>query len=165
MIAMALSCQPKLLIADEPTTALDVTIQAQILDLMIKLKEEFDTAIMLITHNLGVVAQMAQRILVMYAGKVVEEAPVYELFDHPLHPYTRGLLSSIPKIEQIHFKGKVRLQEIPGLVPSLSRIPKGCSFHPRCDSAMALCREEPPRLFEAGEKHLVRCWLREKGDE
>jgi peptide/nickel transport system ATP-binding protein/oligopeptide transport system ATP-binding protein len=165
MIAMALSCQPRLLIADEPTTALDVTIQAQILDLMIKLKEEFDTAIMLITHNLGVVAQMAQRILVMYAGKVVEEAPVYELFDHPLHPYTQGLLSSIPKIEQIHFKGKVRLQEIPGLVPSLSRIPKGCSFHPRCNSAMALCREEPPRLFEAGERHLVRCWLREKGDE
>jgi len=153
-----------LLIADEPTTALDVTIQAQILDLMVKLKEESDTAIMLITHNLGVVAQMAQRILVMYAGRVVEEAPVYELFDHPLHPYTQGLLRSIPKLEQIRSKEKVRLQEIPGLVPSLSRLPKGCSFNPRCHSAMTVCREQPPPLVEAGQKHLVRCWLREKGD-
>ena len=164
MIAMALSCQPRLLIADEPTTALDVTIQAQILDLMVKLKEESDTAIMLITHNLGVVAQMAQRILVMYAGRVVEEAPVYELFDHPLHPYTQGLLRSIPKLKQIRSKEKVRLQEIPGLVPNLSRLPKGCSFNPRCHSAMTVCREQPPPLVEAGQKHLVRCWLREKGD-
>jgi oligopeptide/dipeptide ABC transporter ATP-binding protein len=162
MIAMALSCRPRLLIADEPTTALDVTIQAQILDLMVKLKEQMGAAILLITHNLGVVAQMAQRVLVMYAGKIVEEAPVEELFDTPLHPYTRGLLNSIPKIEQIHLAGPQRLQEIPGLVPSLFRLPKGCAFRPRCRQAMDRCREASPGFFEVMPGHFSRCWLQEK---
>ena len=162
MIAMALSCQPQLLIADEPTTALDVTIQAQILDLMIKLKEQMGTAIILITHNLGLVAQMAERILVMYAGKVVEEAPVKALFDHPQHPYTKGLLNSIPKIDEIYSGEKRPLQEIPGVVPSLFHIPKGCSFHPRCAWAMEKCTNESPGFFETPRGHFSRCWLQEE---
>jgi peptide/nickel transport system ATP-binding protein/oligopeptide transport system ATP-binding protein len=162
MIAMALSCQPQLLIADEPTTALDVTIQAQILDLMIKLREEMGTAIILITHNLGLVAQMAERILVMYAGKVVEEAPVKALFDNPQHPYTKGLLNSIPKIDEIHSEGKRRLQEISGVVPSLFHIPEGCSFHPRCAWAMEKCTNESPGFFETEKDHFSRCWLQEE---
>jgi oligopeptide/dipeptide ABC transporter ATP-binding protein len=162
MIAMALSCRPRLLIADEPTTALDVTIQAQILDLMVKLKEQMGTAILLITHNLGVVAQMAQRVLVMYAGKIVEEAPVEELFDNPLHPYTRGLLTSIPRLDLVHLGEPQRLQEIPGLVPSLFHLPKGCAFRPRCLQAMDRCRREPPDFFEVRPGHSIRCWLQEK---
>lgn len=162
MIAMALSCRPQLLIADEPTTALDVTIQAQILDLMIKLKEQMGTAIMLITHNLGVIAQMAERVLVMYAGKVVEEAPIKAIFDNPQHPYTKGLLHSIPKIDQATTVEKERLQEIPGVVPSLFHIPKGCSFHPRCPRTMEICREEPPLFFEVEKDHSCRCWLLER---
>jgi len=162
MIAMALSCRPKLLIADEPTTALDVTIQAQILDLMVKLKEQLGTAIILITHNLGVIAQMAERVLVMYAGKVVEETSVKTIFDDPKHPYTKGLLHSIPSIEQAYTVEKERLQEIPGIVPSLFHIPKGCSFHPRCEATMEICREEPPPFFEVGEGHRSRCWLMQR---
>ena len=162
MIAMALSCQPRLLIADEPTTALDVTIQAQILDLMIKLKEEMGTAILLITHNLGVVAQMAERVLVMYAGKVVEEAPVKSIFDNPQHPYTQGLLNSILKLDDISTEDKRRLQEIPGVVPSLFQLPNGCSFHPRCKWAMDKCGKESPGFFQMGKGHFSRCWLQEK---
>jgi oligopeptide/dipeptide ABC transporter ATP-binding protein len=162
MIAMALSCQPRLLIADEPTTALDVTIQAQILDLMIKLKEEMGTAILLITHNLGVVAQMAERVLVMYAGKVVEEAPVKAIFDNPQHPYTKGLLNSILQMDDIYSGEKKRLQEIPGVVPSLFHLPNGCSFHPRCKWAMERCRQEPPGFFRIEKGHFSRCWLQEK---
>jgi len=159
MIAMALSCQPQLLIADEPTTALDVTIQAQILDLMVTLKEKTGTAIMLITHNMGVVAQMAERVLVMYAGKVVEEAPVERIFETPQHPYTQGLLNSIPRIEHGFSRERQRLQEIPGVVPSLFHLPDGCSFHPRCAQAWERCRIDPPDLFQAGPGHFARCWL------
>jgi len=162
MIAMALSCRPRLLIADEPTTALDVTIQAQILDLMVKLKEQLGTAIILITHNLGVIAQMAERVLVMYAGKVVEEASVKTIFDDPKHPYTKGLLHSIPSIEQAYTVKKERLQEIQGIVPSLFHIPKGCSFHPRCQWTMEICREEPPQFFQVAKGHLSRCWLMQR---
>jgi len=162
MIAMALSCRPQLLIADEPTTALDVTIQAQILDLMIKLKEQMGTAIILITHNLGVIAQMAERVLVMYAGKVVEEASIKAIFDDPKHPYTKGLLHSIPKIDQATTVEKERLQEIPGVVPSLFHIPKGCSFHPRCQWTVEICREEPPGFVQVEKDHFCRCWLLER---
>jgi oligopeptide/dipeptide ABC transporter ATP-binding protein len=162
MIAMALSCRPQLLIADEPTTALDVTIQAQILDLMVKLKEQMGTAILLITHNLGVVAQMAQRVLVMYAGKIVEEAPVEELFDNPLHPYTQGLLNSIPKLDLVHLGEPQRLQEIPGFVPSLFHLPKGCAFRPRCRWVMDRCRRESPDFSEVRPGHSIRCWRQEE---
>ncbi len=126
MIAMALSCNPEILIADEPTTALDVTIQAQILDLMIQLKEDYETAIMMITHDLGVIAELAERVIVMYAGKIVEEAPTQELFDDPKHPYKQGLLSSIPKLGDRSKHGRQRLQEIDGIVPSLYTLPAGC---------------------------------------
>lgn len=159
MIAMALSCNPSLLIADEPTTALDVTIQAQILDLMASLKEEFNTAIILITHDLGVVAETVARVVVMYAGKVVEEADVYNIFEQPLHPYTVGLLRSIPRID-LSVKKKERLQEISGIVPIPSQLPSGCLFHPRCSSVMDICRQKSPELkYYNEEKHKVRCWL------
>jgi oligopeptide/dipeptide ABC transporter ATP-binding protein len=158
MIAMALSCNPSLLIADEPTTALDVTIQAQILDLMAGLKDEFDTAIILITHDLGVVAETVARIVVMYAGKVVEEGDVYSIFEHPLHPYTVGLLQSIPRIDLSTVK-KARLHEIEGVVPIPSRLPSGCLFHPRCPRMMDVCREKLPELKAETEGHNVRCWL------
>jgi peptide/nickel transport system ATP-binding protein/oligopeptide transport system ATP-binding protein len=159
MIAMALSCDPEILIADEPTTALDVTIQAQVLDLMLKLKEDFDAAIILITHDLGVVAEIAQRIEVMYAGKVVEEAQTLAIFEDPKHPYTRGLLRSIPKLGQRAQHGRQRLQEISGIVPSLYELPSGCSFYPRCPDAKAVCQERPPGLTDVGDNHRVRCWL------
>jgi len=159
MIAMALSCDPEILIADEPTTALDVTIQAQVLDLMIELKENFDAAIILITHDLGVVAEIAQRIEVMYAGKVVEEAQALSLFEDPKHPYTRGLLKSIPKLGQRAKHGRRRLQEIPGVVPSLYELPAGCSFYPRCSQAKAICQENVPELIDLEDSHRVRCWL------
>ena len=157
MIAMALSCNPSLLIADEPTTALDVTVQAQILDLMNKLKEEFQTAIMLITHDLGVIAETAQNVIVMYAGKVVECGGVEVLFEEPLHPYTRGLLSSIPDEQAI--KTKKKLQEIPGIVPNLVDIPPGCLFHPRCSRKIDICIKESPLFFIPKENHKVACWL------
>ncbi len=159
MIAMALSCNPSLLIADEPTTALDVTIQAQILDLMTSLKEEFNTSIILITHDLGVVAESVARVVVMYAGKIVEEADVYNIFGHPLHPYTEGLLRSIPRIDLAAAK-KQRLQEIEGIVPMPSQLPQGCAFHPRCPKVMDVCRQQIPELKpHKDDEHKVRCWL------
>ncbi|MGE7762233.1 ABC transporter ATP-binding protein [Peribacillus sp. NPDC097895] len=155
MIAMAMSCDPTLLIADEPTTALDVTIQAQILELMRKLKEEKGTAIMLITHDLGVVAEMCDRVVVMYAGKVVEEADILEIFENPKHPYTKGLLNSVPKMGQ----KTNRLESIPGNVPIPTNMPKGCKFAPRCSQAMDICQEQDPDLLQIAEGHRCRCFL------
>jgi peptide/nickel transport system ATP-binding protein len=157
MIAMALSCNPQLLIADEPTTALDVTIQAQILDLLGELKSQFGTAIMLITHAMGVVAETAQRVVVMYAGKVVEEAPVAELFARPRHPYTQGLIRSIPRLDKAG--AKTRLEAIPGTVPSLADLPPGCRFAPRCRFAMPICTAAVPPLREVAPGHKVACVL------
>jgi oligopeptide/dipeptide ABC transporter ATP-binding protein len=159
MIAMALSCNPEILIADEPSTALDVTIQAQILDLMMQLKEDFNAAIMLITHDLGVVAEIAQRVVVMYAGKVVEEGDTVAIFEDPKHPYTQGLLKSIPKLGQRSRHGRERLKEITGIVPSLYELPPGCSFYPRCPQKMELCHEHGPELVDTGGNHCVSCWL------
>ena len=159
MIAMALACNPEILIADEPTTALDVTIQAQILDLMMRLKEEFGAAIMMITHDLGVIARISQRIIVMYAGKIVEAGPTAVFFESPAHPYTRGLLKSIPKLGERSRLGRNRLQEIKGIVPSIFDLPPGCSFNPRCSEAMPICSQEAPPLFDVGDGHRVRCWL------
>ncbi len=156
MIAMALSCNPRLLMADEPTTALDVTIQAQILELMKKLKKELGMAIMLITHDLGVVADMAQRIVVMYAGKIVEEADTVSLFRKPLHPYSEGLLNSIPRLN----RPKGRLYVIPGQVPNPINLPPGCHFGPRCECAQSICREREPELKDVGGGRLVSCWIR-----
>lgn len=158
MIAMALSCNPQLLIADEPTTALDVTIQAQILKLMKGLITEFDTSILLITHDLGVVAEMADRVVVMYAGQVVEETDVFTLFREPKHPYTKGLLESTPKIHEL----RDELSSIPGIVPSPLNYPKGCRFIDRCPYAMGKCAEVQPKLEEILPKHSVRCWLHEE---
>jgi peptide/nickel transport system ATP-binding protein len=158
MIAMALACDPRLLIADEPTTALDVTIQAQILDLMRKLKEKTGAAIMLITHDLGVVAEMAQRVVVMYAGRKVEEAPVASLFAQPRHPYTQGLLDSIPHLGSAGGNGRKRLQEIPGMVPSMREAIAGCIFAPRCAHATERCRREYPPLEVKSAGHMVACW-------
>jgi peptide/nickel transport system ATP-binding protein len=160
MIAMALSCNPKLLIADEPTTALDVTIQAQILKLMLELKGRFGAAIMLITHDLGIVAETCQRVIVMYAGRKVEEADVFELFDRPMHPYTRGLMASIPR-RRAGVRSR-RLSEIPGIVPSLRETIAGCAFAPRCGFATERCRREAPPLAEHGGAHLVACWEADK---
>jgi peptide/nickel transport system ATP-binding protein len=158
MIAMALSCNPKLLIADEPTTALDVTIQAQILDLLNELKAKLGMAVMLITHDMGVIAETAQRVMVMYAGKVVEEAPVKDLFKEPLHPYTQGLLRSIPRID-IAATQKKRLEAIPGVVPSLLELPPGCRFAPRCQFVKPMYTEKEPALKEVRPGHKVACWL------
>jgi len=160
MIAMALSCNPKLLIADEPTTALDVTIQAQILKLMLELKGRFGAAIMLITHDLGIVAETCQRVIVMYAGRKVEEADVFEFFDRPMHPYTRGLMASIPR-RRAGLRAR-RLSEIPGIVPSLREPIAGCAFAPRCGFATERCRNVAPPLAEHGGGHLVACWEAEK---
>jgi len=163
MIAMALACEPKLLIADEPTTALDVTIQAQILDLMRELKERTGAAIVLITHDLGVVAEMAQRVVVMYAGRKVEEAPVAELFERPRHPYTRGLLDSIPKLGAASGGGgATRLSEILGTVPSLAEPIVGCAFAPRCAYATPRCRTDYPPLEEKVPGHHAACWESER---
>ena len=160
MIAMALSCNPKILIADEPSTALDVTIQAQILDLMRELRDDFGTSIILITHDLGVVAEMGERVLVMYAGRKVEEASVEELFHYPLHPYSEGLMTSIPRLnESLAEDGdRVRLQEIPGMVPSLIEEIPGCLFAPRCSYASEQCVAESPRLAEYRKQHHAACW-------
>ena len=159
MIAMALSCDPELLIADEPTTALDVTIQAQILDLMKKLQKEAQSSILLITHDLGVVAEMCSRVIVMYAGKIVEEAPVGPLFNSPTHPYTQGLIASVPKLGS----GVKVLPSIPGSVPDLASMPKGCRFAPRCKYATAKCHEKEPELVTVGENQRCRCWLKQEG--
>jgi oligopeptide/dipeptide ABC transporter ATP-binding protein len=158
MIAMALSCNPRLILADEPTTALDVTIQAQIMSLMQRLKEEFKTSIVLITHDLGVIAEMASRVIVMYAGKVVEEAPVKELFKDPRHPYTQGLLGSIPVIGRKQQTGR-RLQEIAGIVPSPAEMPQGCRFNPRCGKAVEPCSQKEPPMVRLAEHRRVSCWL------
>jgi len=158
MIAMALACNPRLLIADEPTTALDVTIQAQILDLMRGLKEKTGAAIVLITHDLGVVAEMAQRVVVMYAGRKVEEAAVDDLFARPRHPYTEGLLNSIPRLAEAGAAGRPRLTEIPGTVPSLTEEVAGCVFAPRCSYATERCRREYPPLEEKAPAHFAACW-------
>jgi peptide/nickel transport system ATP-binding protein len=163
MIAMALACNPKVLIADEPTTALDVTIQAQILDLMRELKTQIGTAIVLITHDLGVVAEMAQRVVVMYAGRTAEEAPVAALFARPLHPYTQGLLNSLPRLGASLDGGiELRLAEIPGTVPSLRETIAGCAFAPRCAHATGLCRHEMPRLEEKEPGHFAACFYTER---
>jgi len=160
MIAMALACNPKVLIADEPTSALDVTIQAQILELMASLQRKLGTAVILITHDLGVVAETADRVIVMYAGRKVEEAAVDELFAHPLHPYTRGLMRSIPRLALMRRETAPdgRLQEIPGMVPALSNLPAGCTFAPRCGFASDICRREYPRYEEKRAGHRAACW-------
>ncbi|MBN9513400.1 MAG: ABC transporter ATP-binding protein [Alphaproteobacteria bacterium] len=164
MIAMALSCNPKVLIADEPTTALDVTIQAQILDLMRELQETFGTAIILITHDMGVVAENADRVVVMYAGRKVEETDAARLFDNPGHPYTRGLLASIPHLDAAAQSDarRARLNEIKGMVPSLFNLPQGCSFAPRCGLASDRCREVRPPLEEQRPGHWIACWHADK---
>lgn len=157
MIAIALACNPELMIADEPTTALDVTIQAQVLDLMNKLKEDLGASILLITHDLGVIAEMAQSVAVMYAGKIVEFAEVVELFRHPKHPYTLGLMDSIPKLDSPVAEDKM-LKAIPGVVPSLLDLPEECSFERRCSQVSDLCRQKDPPLVELRSGHWVRCW-------
>jgi peptide/nickel transport system ATP-binding protein len=161
MIAMALACNPKVLIADEPTTALDVTIQAQILDLILDLQSRLGTAVILITHDLGVVAETAQRVIVMYAGRKVEEAEVTALFDLPLHPYTRGLLGSVPRLDA-EDNGGARLQEIPGMVPALHSLPEGCAFAPRCALATERCRQEAPPWLALRPGHWAACWHAER---
>jgi len=160
MIAMAVACQPQVLIADEPTTALDVTIQAQILDLLLRMREELGTAVILITHDLGVVAETAQRVVVMYAGRKIEEAPVDALFAEPLHPYTHGLLASVPHLASLNPDAAPaeRLQEIPGMVPPLTNLPPGCAFAPRCPHADAQCRAAYPPFEARRPGHAVACW-------
>jgi peptide/nickel transport system ATP-binding protein/oligopeptide transport system ATP-binding protein len=161
MIALALACNPRVLIADEPTTALDVTIQAQILELMIDLRENLGTSILLITHDLGVIAETAHRVAVMYAGKIVEEADVGTIFKNPLHPYTRGLMKSVPRIDE---SGSTRrLAEIPGMVPNLYHLPPGCSFFDRCPVGREKCRTASSKLFAVDAGHSVRCWLARDG--
>jgi len=159
MIAMAIACNPALIIADEPTTALDVTIQAQILRLLRGIVDNFHTAMILISHDLGIIAEVADHVAVMYAGQIVEYANTFDLFHNPLHPYTEGLLNSIKSLEG-EIKG--RLKSIGGTVPELHSLPEGCRFHPRCGYVMPVCTHEEPDLIECGNGHLVRCWLREK---
>jgi peptide/nickel transport system ATP-binding protein/oligopeptide transport system ATP-binding protein len=160
MIAMALCCSPRLIVADEPTTALDVTIQAQILELIHRLRVDTGTAILLITHDLGVIAEMADTVAVMYTGRIVEYAPCDNLFDNPCHPYTLGLMHSIPKIDQPMTETKY-LQAIAGVVPSLLDLPSGCAFQERCNRVMSKCRRDPP-FFTISDGHRVRCWLHER---
>ncbi len=162
MIAMALACRPKVLVADEPTTALDVTIQAQILDLIGDLQREFGTAVVLITHDLGVVAETAKRVVVMYAGRKVEEAPVEEIFARPYHPYMQGLMNSIPRVGSargLDVAPDERLQEISGIVPPLNDLPPGCAFEPRCTKADARCKTQRPELATKAPDHIAACWL------
>jgi len=161
MIAIALACHPGLLIADEPTTALDVTIQAQILDLINELKEKLNMGVMMITHDMGVVAEVADRVMVMYAGKKVEEGTVTEIFENPKHPYTIGLLNSVPNVDDPDFE----LEPIPGSMPSLTEQITGCRFNPRCKFATDMCREIAPPEFSTEEGHMVSCWLHEKVEE
>ena len=156
MIAMALSCNPRLLLADEPTTALDVTIQAQILEIMARLSREFGTAVVIITHNLGVVARYANRVNVMYAGKIVESSSARELYGNPRHPYTLGLLRSVPRLDEAR---RDKLVPIEGLPPDLANVPKGCSFYPRCSYHVERCLQEEPPLMLVDEKHYAACWV------
>ena len=155
MIAMALSCDPRLIIADEPTTALDVTIQAQILELMQDLASDFGTAMIIITHNLGVVARYAHRVIVMYAGKIIETGDSREIYHDPKHPYTLGLLASVPRLDETE---RTRLEAIEGLPPNLVNMPAGCSFAPRCRFAIEQCIEEAPTLADTGDGHTAACW-------
>ncbi len=157
MIAMGLICEPKLLIADEPTTALDVTTQAQILKLMRELRDRVGTSIILITHDLGIIAEMCDEVNVMYAGQIVEQGSVFDLFDRPGHPYTRGLLASIPKATEA--RGQGRMPSIPGMVPNLQQLPPGCRFNPRCGDVMPVCRQAEPAPATVGAGHVARCWL------
>ena len=157
MIALAIACDPELLIADEPTTALDVTIQAQIIELMLSLQDKMGSSILLITHDLGVIAETADRVAVMYAGRIVEEADVKTIFQNPLHPYTRGLLNSVPNINKID--SATRLQEIPGIVPNLCYLPSGCAFMNRCPVKTKICESEKPKLLNIENQHSVRCWV------
>ena len=161
MIAMAMVCRPKLLIADEPTTALDVTIEAQILKLMKQLRDEIGMSIIIITHNLGVVAELCDYVYVMYAGKIMEQAETFELFDHTAHPYTKGLMDSIPRIGS----NAEHLHTIPGVVPNLLHLPKGCLFSNRCPYADDRCRQERPELYQVSQQHCARCFLLEKTGE
>jgi oligopeptide/dipeptide ABC transporter ATP-binding protein len=161
MIAMALACRPSLLIADEPTTALDVTIQAQILSLLKEMKKRLRMSCIMITHDFGVVADIAERIVVLYAGRVVEQARTVDLFEHPLHPYTKGLLQSIPTLDE----SGDRLRAIPGAVPNGVSLPKGCHFHPRCSHCIPVCREREPELHEVAHERSVRCWLSPGGPQ
>ena len=159
MIAIAIACNPKLLIADEPTTALDVTIQAQILDLIKRLQKEYNMSILMITHNLGIVTEICNRVIVMYAGRFVEISPVAKLFDNPCHPYTLGLLSSIPSLKS----DKKKLYSIPGSVPHPKEFVEGCRFFSRCEKRIELCESNtPPPLFEVEQNHYVSCWLYRK---
>ena len=158
MIAMALSCSPRILIADEPTTALDVLIQAQILSLLKKIKNDTQMSILLITHDLGVVAEVAERVMVMYAGEIVESGLVDDIFRSPLHPYTLGLMESIPKLETTQ-QELPKLKEISGTVPSLLQVPTGCPFHPRCSAAETRCKTDKPKLKKISQTHSVSCWL------
>jgi peptide/nickel transport system ATP-binding protein len=159
MIAMALACQPKVLIADEPTTALDVTVQAQIFDLLTDLKDSTGTAIIMITHDMGAIAEMAERIVVMYAGRKVEDGPVAEILSNPRHPYTQGLIECVPHLQLDPPKERPVLAEIPGVVPALTNLGKGCPFAPRCNQVMDRCYEAMPAVTQAGEEHGVSCWL------
>jgi oligopeptide/dipeptide ABC transporter ATP-binding protein len=161
MIAMALSCEPSLLIADEPTTALDVTIQAQILDLIAHLREQYGMAVMFITHDLGVIAENADNVIVMYAGKIVESADVFTIFENPVHPYTQGLIYSIPIVDE-HVPGRTMLNTIPGIVPNLLDLPTGCHFRDRCTHAFDRCSEESPRLLALDDNHYTACFLHHK---
>lgn len=158
MIAISLACTPGLLIADEPTTALDVTIQSQILDLIHELQDELGMGVIMVTHDMGVVAEIADKVMVMYAGEKIEEGPVEEIFNHPSHPYTRGLLSSVPNVDDPDFE----LKAIPGSTPSLNEQITGCRFHPRCEHALARCKVEVPKEFTIKDGHTVKCWLSEE---
>ncbi|MEM5947567.1 ABC transporter ATP-binding protein [Spirochaetia bacterium 38H-sp] len=163
MIAMALSCDPHILIADEPTTALDVTIQAQILELIKELSSKFGTSVIMITHDLGVVAGMCDRVNVMYAGKIVEHSPTYELFEKPAHPYTEALISAVPRLDR---PSEERLNSIPGQPPNLINLPDCCPFYPRCPKVMDICKKQSPPEFKIAEDRTVRCWLhKDKGEE
>jgi oligopeptide transport system ATP-binding protein len=156
MIAMGLGCAPRLIIADEPTTAMDVTVQAQLLELLKNLTRDFGMALIIITHNLGVVARYADRVNVMYAGKIVEKGSAHDIYENPMHPYTIGLMSSVPKLDQ---DVKKKLVPIQGQPPNLANVPKGCAFHPRCNYAVERCRQEMPQLVLVGGKHERACWV------
>lgn len=160
MIAISLACTPGLLIADEPTTALDVTIQAQILDLIQELKDQLGMGVVMVTHDMGVVAEIADKVMVMYAGEKIEEGPVNEIFNHPSHPYTRGLLNSVPNVDDPDFE----LEAIPGSMPSLNEHITGCRFHPRCEFAQHRCKVEAPKEYALKNGHIVKCWLSEEGE-
>ncbi len=164
MIAIALACEPDILIADEPTTALDVTVQAQVFDLLLELQQDRDMAIVMITHDMGVIAEMTGRVLVMYAGRIIETAAVDDLLQNPQHPYTRGLTACVPQLSDDPEAERVALMEIPGVVPPLTELGVGCAFEPRCDFRMPVCAQSRPSPVEAGAGHSAACWLMEEGD-